>query len=591
MKKFDSRRICVALVLLVVTSHAATYNVVPDNGSATIGCGTSIDPCATIEVAVATGAGIIGDHTLVLAPGTHAVASGIDLGTTSWIITSSSGNPEDTIVDFGSGPGFQQLTGATSLSVSGIGFRNGVQADGGCFFTQAVTISMDDVTFENCHATAGDGGGLYVRQPAGITDIDLNNVVVTGCTSSGGSFGGGVFLEGEPLKGTADGLTITNCSISNGGGTGTGAGMAIFSDTYVRDDFRLINSYIGDCRADGGAGGIYVRRGTLYNVTVEDCSCDLYEGGGIGATGGAMEAWDLTVRRCRAGRDGGGVHINNPSFTTLLVDAVVEDNECLRDGAGVQAINDLILEDSLIAGNTAYLSGGGLFCGSSPGGTITLRGNTKIIENMCGDGGGGAIMEGANCIMVIDDVDTVIIRDNAALTGPENLDCDSCGGSFYPCNGCSSMGKCAWNQPGDIDITSGCRCSPGVADDPARPGVCDHCVRAGHVFNSTTERCEPNTETEEPLVDDTPIDDEDEQQVNLDEVTASLEEIQTSLDGLSLTCEAAESQASSVGFTSFAGAAIPAVVVGLVSLACFLLPRKSAGTGTGSETTFSDTTP
>ncbi|MFZ2656277.1 MAG: DUF4347 domain-containing protein [Victivallales bacterium] len=246
---------------------------------------------------------------------------------------------------------------AGSLSTVGISnfvMSNGnVAGNGGGIFSSA-NLWLDNVTIQNCKATAssalsdGMGGGIYSDQGY----LQMVNSTISGNTAT---FGGGIYVSGKDSTGGVVldighvnrlvGLVPTDfwggCSIvnntANQSANGSGGGVYLLSGNG-----NVIYSTVGDNKAVSDGGGIYV------------------------ATTGDMSMANSTVANNTAGRHGGGIAFN--SFNTLDLDYTTIANN--QSGWTILGA----------ASGNAFASGGGIYMNS---GTLNLT-NSILAQNFSG---------------------------------------------------------------------------------------------------------------------------------------------------------------------------------------------------------------
>lgn len=304
------------------------------------------------------------------------------------------------------------------------------------------------LSFRANTATSGSGGALDVYgTPPAVVTIDGSSFV----DNLAGAAGGAVSSVHERNKLTVrDSVFLRNKALSPSGPgfdhfNDGGAVVALHDLTVLRSRFVA-----NQAMRDGGAiaqGGY-----TTDRVTISD---SLLQGNSAGDDGGAVKVdGQLTVSRSlvhanTAARHGGGL-LQEPGATgrprdgrVIVSASSITDNKAnTGSGGGISTADALTLEDTLVRGNTAGQSGGGIevmmslissqsmvpvqISGSQlmanravagqgggayivPNGPLTLRG-VSVVGNSAGAQGGGIAQEGAETV----DMVGVLLADNSA---------------------------------------------------------------------------------------------------------------------------------------------------------------------------------
>ncbi len=259
-------------------------------------------------------------------------------------------------------------------------------------------------------------------------------------TLDAGRGGRGLFISGDGIRVTLEGLAVTGGSAVGLGGDGVknnGGGLFIV-DTNP-NDWRTPNTLnLKDCHfydntagdTHGSGGGIYDAYTATVNLTnciIEDnVATDSGNGQGGGAAlnngtktlsgntirnnragdtagyshGGGVYTWhaELTLEENviagnQAGGDGGGAcfeHIGDFPHSVVLTDNVFDSNAAGRYGGGLALLNShqqpgLTMEHNDIRGNTSGSLGGGMYLYKSD---LVLNGNQVRGNEASGYGGG-----------------------------------------------------------------------------------------------------------------------------------------------------------------------------------------------------------
>ena len=292
------------------------------------------------------------------------------------------------------GTGTMSIDG-TVIDGNTAGGNDATNGGGGIYNLNAGTVTIINATISNnvADGTAGSGGGILndvgsqltitdteisgntaVRAGGGIEDnsgtstIVLNNVDLTGNSVSGPpGNGGGLHITGGGSA-TLNGGTVTGNTAVQGGGLWNATGTLTVNGVTVSGNFAT-----GAATTDGGAG-IYNNGGTLAvnNSTISaNSATGLFgRGGGIHVNGGTATLLLSTISGNSSVTNGGGIYNNG----TLTVNAnTITLNNAIISGGGIynNADNGASLKNTIVAGNTAVLSGRDVF---SDAGSITSNG-------------------------------------------------------------------------------------------------------------------------------------------------------------------------------------------------------------------------
>ena len=214
------------------------------------------------------------------------------------------------------------------------------------------------------------------------------------------------------------GSRIEGFTIRNGYNGGSGGGVVIVTNVFVRDCLVVGN------RAGSAGGGLMVAPGStvqaclivsnaagsgggiqIYEAaTVEDCTIEHNTGGGVlmdyGTTG--------LVRNCvirdnvRTNYHGGGVYIYQGGVVSNCWIANNQASATNGQGGGVYMYHETstnlgAVVNSVIVGNHAGQNGGGIWC-DGPAGTLWPIVNCTIVSNAAGKDGGGVFAHTARLI-------------------------------------------------------------------------------------------------------------------------------------------------------------------------------------------------
>ncbi len=181
--------------------------------------------------------------------------------------------------------------------------------------------------------------------------------------------GGGLYVNGSNV-------TVSDCWFASNDASGAGGGFYVNAGTVTFDncDFQ------GNGAANGG--GAYLNNST---VTFTDC---LFKdnfafpnfGGGMRTTGSTTTLIRCSFDGNSTVADGGGIFQSGGGSLPILASELVGNNANV--GGGMYTFGTVVARDTIINGNTASNTGGGVYVTSS--GNLTLV-NATVVNN------GGAV--------------------------------------------------------------------------------------------------------------------------------------------------------------------------------------------------------
>jgi hypothetical protein len=258
------------------------------------------------------------------------------------------------------------LGGAALTVVQSTISGNTAGMNGGGLLQEAGTVAIRHSVISGNHAGT-DGGGFWVNDQ--VTDLTVADSTISG--NRAGGQGGGLFT-------LATASTLTHTQVSDNTAVSSGGGLLAQGVTVV--DRCTIS---GNTSQSGRGGGIRQGPGalTLTDSTVSGNHADQSQGGGVCLVDAdPSRVVGCTITSNSAGA-GGGVWSENNGL--VVEGSVISGNTALTgDGGGIGKTSSALLKDtSTVSGNHAdYGRGGGIsFVGGAAGSTITactLSGNT-----------------------------------------------------------------------------------------------------------------------------------------------------------------------------------------------------------------------
>ncbi len=299
------------------------------------------------------------------------------------------------------------------------------------FGTNENNAATGDLDVTDALTITGDAAATSIIDANGIDrvlDVMTNDFTISKTTVRGGfvnsATGGGInFLSGSL---TIDSSVITdNTAVGGGGLAFLGSGQMMITNTIVSENdaggapggglyinaviANIDNSTIGNNTAVQG-GGIVINTGvlTMTNGLVEGNTAvtiggGLFNGANTRIISSTIQDNTANEASLNSGSGGGGI-FNIPNGSLMLEQSTVHNNKISSDeGGGIYNLGTLVLTDSYVTNNIAYL-GGGIFNAT---GSFTTT-NTIVANNEAVFMGGGIWNESNGFI------DNGSIQDNLA---------------------------------------------------------------------------------------------------------------------------------------------------------------------------------
>lgn len=319
----------------------------------------------------------------------HRVDSPISDTTSSGMTATSEGGALWCENSLCSESGDNSITGTTVTAGT-----NSVEGGAVYVYEAGYTMTGDEIS-DTLVTTTGtaEGGGIFVEY-GGLELFDMlldNNVLDTDGTAEGGA----VYLSDSGEGMSAYNTTFTNNVAGTGGSSGYG-GAVQCADDYGGCTFEDSLFEGNTATSTGGAvtwyeAGVIARRSVFRDNSVvnPDAPGDNTEGGAFGSDDyGALLIEDSLIEGNSATYEGGAIYVYDAPL--IIRDSVIRDNivDDLEDGDSGQggAISQdtsspIIIERSIIENNSVTVDsgafGGGIY---AEGGAISLR-DTTIIGN------------------------------------------------------------------------------------------------------------------------------------------------------------------------------------------------------------------
>ncbi len=246
-----------------------------------------------------------------------------------------------------------------------------------------MNVKISNVIIKGGYIESVGGAGIYV---SGNTSLSISAcAVIENLVSANNARGGGIYAASGELQ--VDDCQIKGNAIEdNEGFTSANGGGVFLNDTVAL--FR--NSRVSDNQAASGGGGIYIQgedsKVTIVNSVVYKNTSARF-GGGIYKSFGKLDVVNSTISG-NSGFIGGGVYIQGglSVFNNATLSANVSTNN--GGGIGFSANSELVVKNSIVAGNKAVSKGTELYQVSESSFTSSnsLLGDSSTSSELAFDG-------------------------------------------------------------------------------------------------------------------------------------------------------------------------------------------------------------
>jgi hypothetical protein len=267
-----------------------------------------------------------------------------------------------------------------------------------------------------------DSSGDGAANAANCTDITAGNCTLRDAVAA--AVNGDVIVFDAAISAIA----LTNGEIATPAVSiiGPGASALTITTTGASGAYTMFRvSGTGDALISGvtltknRVKSLNVGNFTLDGVTVSG-STSTYGGALYAGNTGDLEVKNSTFGNNEASSNGGAVYVYNGGDATIS-DSVFKDNDAERAGGAIYSYGvDLTLTRTLVTGNTAQESGGGVYFGPSVGNASIT--DSTIDSNTAGEYGGGASFSDGITVLISNST----VSNNSA-TGGAGLDFDGAG--------------------------------------------------------------------------------------------------------------------------------------------------------------------
>jgi CSLREA domain-containing protein len=274
------------------------------------------------------------------------------------------------------------------------------------------------LSFANAH-----GGSVITFDVDGTFQLSLGELLVTGKVLIVGNGAGRTLLDAGGthraihLQGLSANLVLQGVTLQNGYSAGMGGGILnegghLYVDaSVVRNNVSAYNSFwagAGIASTDTyGTPILEVNNSTIgpgNNATGGSTA----DGGGLMNLGGILTVTNSTISGNLAGGLGGGIFTQGANSRATIQHTTITLNHAASSGGGLYSFDNLLLSNSIVAGNTS--AGGYDNCTAAFGANNTLQGRNIL-------GLTGNCPNTANDIIWSDSIDKLLNTDLAAQSG------------------------------------------------------------------------------------------------------------------------------------------------------------------------------
>lgn len=267
---------------------------------------------------------------------------------------------------------YQTTVGGTTTAITGSGLTlsgNVAAAAGGVYSTGALTLTDSTLTANKAtHASAGNGGALYLITAAPVV-VDNTDVTSNTATTSAG----GIYNAGAPLE-------IRNGSTVNGNSAPVGGGITNGGPLTVR------SSEVSGNQASNSGAGLYTGANTTLVDTKVDNNTAAFLGGGIAQVGGTLTATGGHLNGNTA-YGAGGLIVGN-ALPASFDGTDFQDNTSTGanfGGGAILSAGQVSIRNATLSGNKAdgsSGSGGAVFSGTDDDNVATsLRIESSLLTD------------------------------------------------------------------------------------------------------------------------------------------------------------------------------------------------------------------
>lgn len=265
------------------------------------------------------------------------------------------------------GGGFGILGGQVDARDGRIGRNEAVNNGGGAFNARSGSLAVVDTAIEQ-NSAGGGGGGIAAF---GTLDVWRGQIAENRADLTGG----GIVVGGHFSQPTTARLNGVRLERNNSAAqpfppfnSPTGGG-AIYS---FRGDVQLTDAVVRENKAASHGGGIFARFGeVVIKGTTIDNNVATTGGGGIFASENGLDVAGSAISDNVTGAYGGGIFVGGTSLQNRVGASVVqsviagnrvENSNGPSGGGGIASAGaaDLLIQETLIAGNSSNHRGGGV---------------------------------------------------------------------------------------------------------------------------------------------------------------------------------------------------------------------------------------
>ena len=277
----------------------------------------------------------------------------------------------------------------------------------GLLFNNTNMIAITDISITGCGQQ-----DIPLLLFTNITSLYIHHITLYNNMYNTSSVGGILYIHCI----TDTHITITNSTIINNTGYGSGGGLYIHSDTDTHNSIISINNVFANNRVNGDGGGLYIYSytDTHNNITITDSAFTNHtygiDGGGLYIYSGTNVHNNIIITNSTfnnvIGSSGGALNIHSDKgiYNNITVtNSVFTSNTVSEYGGGMwiyshsDIYNTITITNSAFLNNKVCVHGGGLviFSDTDIYNNITITNGTFTSNTVCSDGGGLVIYSGS----------------------------------------------------------------------------------------------------------------------------------------------------------------------------------------------------
>ena len=269
-----------------------------------------------------------------------------------------------------------QVAAGDVVTIRNLDFRDGYENSGGGFRNAGI-LTVEDCSLAGCVA---EEGGAAFNAVGGVLNLVRCELKSNDATSGGAIFNGGALtlqdcrVLGNLAEDFGGGVFSTG-SLTARDSVFTGNGSSFFYAAIYSEHLSMTRCTISWNIAPDNGGGVACNSGDLTACTISSNSC-VGNGGGVLHGTGNLTMTQCTVVGNEAFYLGGGIC---SSGTIRITSCTIQGNDAGEEGGGIHVApsGQLILENSIVAGNRSFIDGPDILGSIQTEAGVNLLGSTS----------------------------------------------------------------------------------------------------------------------------------------------------------------------------------------------------------------------